>query len=245
MLTIKNVKAYSSLDQAGFVKEAATVGATHSQTTVYATMAGLAIAAGIAAKRDGVKAFSFDRAADAFTSGYFADKSDGSAKAMVSALGVFAKAGNHAPWDASEIAVRVFNEKAKDGKTISFTSRAGMLRKLLKDKEPTAKEFQAARPTGGNRSNTGNLKGATAGLLRSVESFGVAWLDKLDAQGKATYASILASVESFAKVYDTAEPVKPAKGKKAAEPTFAEKRKAMLAQVASLKQAKGSTKTIN
>jgi len=212
-------------------------------------MVALAIAAGLAAKAEGLKTYTFDRAGDAFAKGYFADKTEGSAKAMISALNAFTEAGLHPVKEMAEVAVRCFNEKAKDGNTLSFSTRAGMVRKLLKlDHAPTTKEYSAARPDGGNRTGEGSLKRATAGLLRSVDAFGVKWMAKLDGNGKAMLADIRAKCDAFAKVYDveTAKPTEK-KGKgKPAEPTFAEKRKAFLAELVKATPAtRGSQRTVN
>jgi hypothetical protein len=248
MLTIKDVKAFAGLDQKAIIREAETIGRNGSTDTVYGKAISLAIASGMTAKAEGLKGYSFDRAFDAFAKEFYIDAADGTLKAYRSAFGTFCSAGIHARWNASDVAVRVFNEKAKDGKALSLTQRSGMLSKLLKhEKEPTAKEYAAARPTGGNRSNEATLKGATSGLLRSVDAFGVKWMSKLDEQGKAMLADIRGKVDAFAKAHDTEEPAKPAKGKaKAAEPTFADKRKAMLAELAKLSTpSKGGAKTIN
>lgn len=247
MLTIKDVKAFRGLDQKAIIKEAATVGQNASQGTVYGRMVAIAIAAGENAKAEGLKSYTFDRAGEAFATGYFGSVSEGSAKAMISALGAFTEAGMKPEWQASETAIRVFNEKAKDGSTLSFTSRAAMLRKLLKlDHVPSKKEYSDARPSGGNNSNNATIKGATAALLRSVEAFGVKWLDKLDKDGKASYAAIHASVSQFAAAHDTPDAPKPAKdGKKAAEPTMADKRKALVAELAKMQAKGGGHKTIN
>ena len=246
MLTIKDVNAFKGHDQKAFIKEAETVGANAAKGTVYGKMVSIAIAAGRWAKSEGLKSYSFDRAGEAFAAAYFGDKTDKTAAAMVTSLNHFTKAGMNTAWDATQTAIDCYNAKAKDDATLSFTSRASMLNRLLKlDHAPSKVEFNKERPAGGNRSGEGTIKGASAALLRSVDGFGVKWLAKLDEPGKAAFATIRKSVEAFAQMYDTAEPAKPTKGgKKGAEPTFADKRKAMIAQLATMQTGKGH-KTIN
>lgn len=240
MLTIKDVKKFEGLDQKAYIAEAATVGRNGSQGTVYGTMVSIALAAGRTAKAQGLKSYTFERAASAFATEYFAGKSDGSEKATISALGAWTEAGMHSVGAMAEVAVRVFNEKAKDGKTISLTSRAGMLRKLLKlDHEPSKKEYQDARPSGGNRTGEGTLKGASAALLRSVDGFGIKWLGKMKPADAVDFKTVRDVVAKFAAKFEEEVVEKPATKGKATAPTKADERKAMLAKLASLEMPKG------
>lgn len=249
MLTIKDAKAFKGLDQKAVIKEMETVGRNASQDTVYAKAVAIAIGAGMTAKADGIKSYSFDRAFDAFAKEYMPTASGGSLTAYRSSFGTFCKAGMKAEWDASEIAVKCFNERSKGGKVLSLTQRSGMLNRLMKlDHVPTANEIAAEKPEAGNRDELTADKAAAA-LLRSVDSFGVKWLDKLTKDQQASYKALRGVVDTFATTLAGEAPAeKPkakAKGKgKASEPTPAEQRKAMLAKLAAINVPSKGSKTI-
>jgi hypothetical protein len=242
MLTIKDVKEFRGLDQKARIKAAETIGRNASEATVYGKLTGLALASGMDAKANGEKGYSFERAFDAFATEYFAGASEGTVKAYRSAVNAWSRAGMHAAWDATEIAVRVFNEKGQ-----SLTARGGMLSRLLKlEKEPTAKEYAKARPTSGNTAGGSTLKGAAASTYRSVAGFGIKWADKLPADLRASYAEIRAAMDKFAKMVAELDGDKPAKPKaKGAKPTFKELDAELSKKLAALtSKSGGGTKTL-
>lgn len=241
MLTIKDAKEFRGLSNKERVATAADIGRKFSEGTALGKVAMLALGAGLDAKAAGDKAFKFDATFDAFASEYFSNASDGTLKTYRSAFGNWTKAGMHAAFDASELAVRVFNESK-----YALSARSGMLSKLLKDKPPTAKEYNAAKPKTQNNTGPRSLDKATAGLLTSVDKFGVDHLAKLDKQGKATFAEIRRLVAAFAQANAAPAPkTDKTSDKKGAEPTFADKRKALLADLAKISPAtRDGVKTI-
>lgn len=252
MLTIKDVKSYRGLDQKATIKEAETIGRNSSEATVYGHIVGLALAAGQNAKAEGLKSYTFDRAFEVFAENYYVGsnaKTEGTLKAYRSAFNTWTRAGMNAAWDATDVAIRCFNERSKGDKQLSLTQRSGMLSKLLKlDHVPTAKEYADAKPKAGNETGGATLKGSAAALQRSVEGFGVKWLDKLSPTASTMYAQLHKMAGDFARHIEAeagAAPKPTAKGKPS-EPTMADKRRELAAKLASLTAAEKprGTKTI-
>lgn len=233
MLTIKDIKEFRGLSNKERDATARDIGRKFSEGTALGKIALMALAAGLDAKASGDKTFTFDATFNSFASEYFSNVSDGSLKTYRSAFGNWTKAGMHPAFDASELAVRVWNESK-----YALSARGTMLKRLLKDKPPTAKEYNAAKPKTENNPKPKTLGKALEGLLRSIDAFGVDWFDKMDKNGQATMTSIRASIDTLAKANADEAPKPVAKdGKKAGEPTFADKRKALLAKMAAVQAA--------
>lgn len=239
MVTIKDIKEFRGLSTKERTATAIDIGRKYSEGTALGKVAMLALGAGLDAKAAGDKTFTFDATFNAFAGEYFSNVSDGTLKTYRSAFGNWSKAGMHSAFDASELAVRVWNESK-----YAVSNRGTMLKRLLKDTPPTPKEYNAARPKTENNPKAKTISAAAERLLRSVDTFGVDWLKDMDKAGKATFADIRAKVEAFAATYaeDVEKPA--AKGEKPKKPTFVDRRKAMLAELIKAKPAGGS-KTLN
>jgi hypothetical protein len=239
MVTIKDIKEFRGLSTKERTATAIDIGRKFSEGTALGKVAMLALGAGLDAKAAGDKTFTFDATFNAFAGEYFANVSDGTLTTYRSAFGNWTKAGMHSAFDATELAVRVWNESK-----YALSNRGTMLKKLLKDKPPTPKEYNAAKPATENNPKPKTIGAAAERLLRSIDAFGVEWIKELDKAGKASLADIRGKVEAFAATYAENAEKPTAKGEKVKKPTFADQRKAMLAELIKAKPAGGS-KTLN
>ena len=239
MVTIRDIKEFRGLSTKERTEAARDIGRKFSEGTALGKVMLMALGAGLDAKAAGDKTFTFDATFNAFAGEYFSNVTAGTLKTYRNAFGYWTKAGMHSAFDASELAVRVWNESK-----YALSNRGTMLNKLLKDKPPTAKEYNAAKPTTENNPKPKTIGAAAERLLRSIDAFGVDWIKELDKAGKVALAEIRVKVEAFAATYAEEAEKPKAAGGKAKKVTFADQRKAMLAELIKAKPAGGS-KTLN
>jgi hypothetical protein len=193
MLTIKDAKEFRGLATKDRIATARKIGEQFSEGTALGKIAMMALGAGMDAKASGDKTFTFDATFNAFAETYYDKASEGTIKAYRSAFGNWTKAGMLAKWDASEIAVRVFNERQ-----YPLTARSGMLNKLLKlDAAPTAKQYAAAKPKKRNNDADATFEEAAAALNRKVGDFAVAWSSEMNKSQTLAFAAIVKAANDF------------------------------------------------